>query len=504
MRLWNDYEGKIIAGLFPVEKLIRPEGRSAFFTTKNGSGKPAVLRLIEAINDETEILERWKAVAALNQTHLITFKQCGQTVIDGTPLIYAVMEPTVADLSEILQERTLSVDETRQVATSLVDALRSLHGSGFIHEHVEPANVLATSDHVKLRSDCIREAPEDHEEAAALRARDVHDLAAVLLQALTQSRTLVSNGHTLLPKPFDQIIRNGIAGTWTLDQIAATLTPPTVSPLPKPAARVANSAAVVAIPPVSSPPDVSGVASAASSASAASTSETAQFTTHGSKPLSRSVSPDQATLPLADYSPSAVAASLPPAAAHRSAPRPARAALDRVKLSLEADPKRKRLWIACSVAILVVLAALGWRSFHPTPDRPIVPISDMGSVPVGTAPVLTKPLAASTHGKPPASTQPSHSQPTNQPVAAPNGQPQWRVVAFTYNREDQAWQKAAALGRQHSFLRPEVFTPTGHAPFLVTVGGAMTREQAFAFKQKARNAGLPRDLYAQNYTGRSR
>jgi hypothetical protein len=73
------------------------------------------------------------------------------------------------------------------------------------------------------------------------------------------------------------------------------------------------------------------------------------------------------------------------------------------------------------------------------------------------------------------------------------------VVAYTYNREAQAQQKVEDLRKQHSSLNPEVFSPTGRAPYLVTVGGAMTREEANAFKQKARGAGLPRDLYAQNY-----
>jgi hypothetical protein len=72
-------------------------------------------------------------------------------------------------------------------------------------------------------------------------------------------------------------------------------------------------------------------------------------------------------------------------------------------------------------------------------------------------------------------------------------------VAFTFNHQDQAQQKADSLAKRDASLRPEVFTPSGHAPYLVTVGGPMTRDQAEAFKQKARNAGLPHDTYAQNY-----
>ena len=81
---------------------------------------------------------------------------------------------------------------------------------------------------------------------------------------------------------------------------------------------------------------------------------------------------------------------------------------------------------------------------------------------------------------------------------------QWRVVAFTYNHADQAQKKVETIAQQHADLRPEVFTPTGRAPYLVTVGGAMNRDQAFALVQQVRRLGLPRDTYAQNYGGKRR
>lgn len=85
------------------------------------------------------------------------------------------------------------------------------------------------------------------------------------------------------------------------------------------------------------------------------------------------------------------------------------------------------------------------------------------------------------------------------PPVATTGKTQWRVVAYTYNHEAQAQQKADAIRKQHPSLNPEVFSPNGRAPYLVTVGGPMSREDAESFKRKARGAGLPRDLYAQNY-----
>ncbi|MCU1320063.1 MAG: Serine/threonine kinase, partial [Edaphobacter sp.] len=68
--------------------------------------------------------------------------------------------------------------------------------------------------------------------------------------------------------------------------------------------------------------------------------------------------------------------------------------------------------------------------------------------------------------------------------------------------QDQAQQKVDLLAQRDAALHPEVFTPNGRAPYLVTVGGPMSREEAAAFKKKARAAGLPRDTYTQNYTTR--
>ena len=108
MELWNEYEGRSIDGLFPLERLIRPEGRSAFFTTTT-SGTSTVIRLIESHFDEDEILARWTGVSDLHQPNLLTLTRFGQAMMDETSLVYVVLEPAEADLSQILCERPLTL-----------------------------------------------------------------------------------------------------------------------------------------------------------------------------------------------------------------------------------------------------------------------------------------------------------------------------------------------------------------------------------------------------------
>ncbi|HEX3966583.1 MAG TPA: protein kinase, partial [Edaphobacter sp.] len=180
MNLWTEYEGRTIDGAYPLTKLIQPEGRSAFFSTSNGTGKPTVIRLIESHFDGDEILTRWRGVAALNHPNLVKLKRFGHVVVDETSLVYAVMEPVDANLGEMLRERRLTESETRQVAMNLLAAIETLHSNGFIHEHILPENVLAVGEEIKLRSDCIREALEG-EAGVELKRKDVRDYATVLL-----------------------------------------------------------------------------------------------------------------------------------------------------------------------------------------------------------------------------------------------------------------------------------------------------------------------------------
>jgi hypothetical protein len=202
---------------------LLPEGRSAFFSTSNGKGVPTVIRLIASHFDEEEILARWRGVEALGHPNILKIEQYGQLVLDDTTVVYAVFEPVDANLAEVIAGQRLTVAEATQLVSSLASALDVLHMHGFVHEHVEPANVFAVGEVVKLRGDCIRETPEGESGLEAKR-RDVHDLAVVLLRALTQAETLEAATRVRpLPAPFDEIVRNGLSGAWGLGQITAAL-----------------------------------------------------------------------------------------------------------------------------------------------------------------------------------------------------------------------------------------------------------------------------------------
>jgi serine/threonine protein kinase len=460
MDFWNDYEGKIIAENYPLEKLLYPEGRSGFFSTRNGTGNLAILRLTESLNDQREMLEQWQVVQRLNHPNLIGILKFGPTVVDEIPLVYAVLEPADATLAEILAERPMTVDETRQIATSVVAALTALHDNGLVHGHLEPASVRAVGETVKLRSDCVRKIQEDLD-AKKLKAADVKDLCLLLRQALTQQRSesLTSTVPTPLPIPFDRIVPNGIDGVWGLDEIAAALEP-----------RAAATAAAVAT----------------------------------------AVAPPRAAVP----EPVAPAAEAP-------RPAPARVGVEPIEpgspVSQREEPwsaappwwQGKLLWIA---ALVVLLAAIfGWRMLRSSTPRSAADSAPRASnpAPASTTPSTPTPQAAAPPApalpaKPPAASTSiaptSASRGTTHEGSAANEV--WRLVVFTYNRQSQAEAKVATIRAKHGSLNPEVFSPSGKAPFLVTLGGPMGRQDAAQLMKKARSEGFPRDSYVQNFTGK--
>ncbi len=523
MELWNDFEGKAVDGRFQLDHLIGPKGRSAYFTTKDETGAPAVIRLIESLNDEQEILARWRTVTGLKQEHLVEVLACGQTVLDGTHLVYAVMEPTDAELADVLRDRALTPDETRQVALDVADGLETLHSKGLVHQHIDAEHVLAKGETVKLRGDVVREAPEGAE-GAALRAKDVRDLSLLLSYALTRNRHF---GEARLPVPFEEVVRKGESGAWGLQAMSAAL-----RPIP-PASRPAPSATSAAKPAVA--PLRTGAASATRPAPSAGPA--APQVAPASTPA-RSPEAEAAVLPT-----SAASAALPNQAASQTARSPAPAAVasrlanqtagegeglaahlrsprapGRIVMDSAAEPKRTGLLLAvvAGFLLLVLLGIHFFRSSRTGQSRPVAQDASVAAtVPQRSADNRPSASNGASAPTPPQERQPAATEraragglkpevPSLTEAGAPSPAAQWRVVAFTYNHEQQAAEKVHAIAAKHPNLKPEVYSARGRAPYLVTLGGWMTREQAASVRSRARSDGLPLDVYMQNYREKNR
>jgi eukaryotic-like serine/threonine-protein kinase len=449
MQLWTDYEGVTIDGSFLLKKLLMPEGRSAFYTTSGPTGEPTVLRLIECHFDEEEILARWRCVDALNHPNFLKFERFGQTELDGHRVVYAVLEKVDANLAEVLDQGHLTVEDAAQLTSSLVAALDELHTHGFVHEHIEPRNIFALGSVVKLRSDCIREAPEG-EEGRVAKQRDVHDLAVVLLRALTQQASVEGIPAFALPAPFGQIIRNGLDGTWGLANMKAALERQFGAK--QPAAPKPENAAL---------PTAAVAAQKAADAAA-----------------KESVRPEaQLPLPLANEDRNTEAAR---ATVHEDA-------WGRKDTWDEAQsfPLRSR-WLGTGIAAALLLLCT-WALAHAWNTH---------RHKAAQAAAISQPAAPST--------QQTAASPAPKPViadlpASAASHAGWRVITYTYNHRAEAEKKVSTLANSHPELQPEVFSPSGNAPYLVSIGGVLDRDGAYALARRSRSLGLPHDTFAQNY-----
>ena len=479
MEVWTEYEGRTIDGAFPLTRLLRPEGSSAFFSTSNEAGLPRLIRLIESRSDEEDILSRWRGVAALDHPNILKLEEYGQVVIDETSLAYAVMEPVDANLGEVVSDQPLTLPETRQIAVSLSSVLEALHAHGFVHQKVQPGNVVAVGEVVKLQCDCICEAPEG-QRGRQLKQRDVHDLAVVLLQALTQEQTLeAATSHFPLPAPFDQIVTRGIRGEWGLTQIAAALEGTSI-PQDTPPGAVSLDARITARPHRSSPAPAETIQP--------NLFETISLPNQTPVSGANEVSAQSEEIQMAPFAPLSEVNEV---------------AAKSGEVEQEGLPSRIGPMAAVAAGLIVLLiVGLTWyflarRSAIPvsTPKAASAPAADTGAKDSTTA-------TASGAVKNPTNVAPLAAPVPQDKTAGPRDQ--WRVIAYTYRREAQANKKADTLAQRHPDLQPEVFRPIGDGPYLVTVGGAMGKDEAFAIASKVRHEGLPHDTYAQNYRSSDR
>ncbi len=469
MQLWTDYEGVTIDGAFPLKKLLLPEGRSAFFSTSGANGEPTVVRLIECHFDEEEILARWRCVEALNHPNFLKFERYGQVELDGGHVVYAVFEKVDANLAGVLDQGHLTVKDTAQLASSLVSALDVLHTNGFIHEHIEPRNIFAVGEVVKLRSDCIRETPEG-EEGRAAKERAIRELATVLLQALTQRQSLEGIPDTAVPPPFGQIIRNGLDGTWGLENIRAAL-------------EGKFSSAPAAEPePVNSTPTTRAVERTPSVVEQKAPST-------GANPSMRHEA--QLSLPLVDEDQRAEFAGV---TTRRNATirRPATSRRD--AWDEEESFSLRSRWAGAIGIFAALLLLLTWGLAHAWNAHRHKAAQADSAVSQSTA-QPAKHISTGSASRPVTAASPRESLPPS------TGQrTYWRVIAFTYNRKTDAEKKVSSLAHSHPELQPAVFAPRGHAPYLVAIGGVMDRDAAYDLARRARSLGLPHDTYAQNYS----
>src|SRR3984893_14290811 len=162
---WKRWEGRTVDRRFPLQSYLGGSGHSAVFLTvtqpSGSDSEKAAIKLIPAgAVDAKQQFLRWKAASELAHPNLIRILEAGRGELDSTELLYVVMEYAEENLAQILPERALTAEETRGMLPPILRALQFEHDKGFVHGHIQPSNILAVGDQVKLSSDALSMAGE--------------------------------------------------------------------------------------------------------------------------------------------------------------------------------------------------------------------------------------------------------------------------------------------------------------------------------------------------------
>jgi|SRR5208282_2909918 len=200
---WKRWEGRTVDRRFSLQTYLGGSDHSAVFLTRRGAGDSgqAAIKLIAAdVADAEKQLLRWNRISGLNHPNLIRLFEAGRCNFDGTALLYVVEEYAEENLAQILPERALTAEEARGMLPPILQALQFAHENGWVHGHIQPSNILAIGDQVKLSSDTLTQpgqpdggagstsdyAPPEAGTAAISAAGDVWQLGMTLVEVLTQ------------------------------------------------------------------------------------------------------------------------------------------------------------------------------------------------------------------------------------------------------------------------------------------------------------------------------
>jgi TonB family protein len=258
--------GQVVAGKFRLGQFVGGSERSSVFLVDYDGQEvqKAAIKLIPAdAVDAAAQIARWKQAAKLSHPHLIRLLDMGRCEMDGKSMLYVVMEYAEENLSVVVKRRPLAPAEARALLAPVVDALAYVHGKGFVHCRLKPANIMADDDLLKISSDGLCRIGEsagsmkpgayDPPEAAGGRispAGDVWSLGMTLAEALTQRLPVwerTNQGEAALPsnlpEEFADLVRHCLRRDpqmrWSVADIAARLegnspTPPKeIAPSPQ-------------------------------------------------------------------------------------------------------------------------------------------------------------------------------------------------------------------------------------------------------------------------------
>jgi serine/threonine protein kinase len=251
--MWNKWIGQVVDHKYQLQQYLGTTDHSVVFLAEfhDPEVRQAAIKFVSAGFSESEQqIATWKEAAQLSHPHLIRIYGAGACKIEDMDLLYVAMEYAEENLGQVLPHRALVAEETKEMLSSIVDALMYLHDRDLVHGHVKPSNVLASGELLKLSSDALSTAGEVREmrrersaydapelpAAPYTPAADVWSLGVTLLEALTQQPAVLpfnENADPVIPPtvrdPYLEIAQHTLRRNprlrWSIGQLAEQLNP---------------------------------------------------------------------------------------------------------------------------------------------------------------------------------------------------------------------------------------------------------------------------------------
>ncbi len=530
---WKSLAGTTLDGGYELKEIVQADQSTATLRVRvlgDYTLKALARFYVVEKSAAQEQVTIWQTVHWLEQkTNLSAPLGAGRLLLNGLTIAYLVFQVPDETLADAIRSRALAPEEALEVLRSAARGLSELHAAGFVHGCVSPEEILAIGDTIRCSTEGVRRvdtpsgiskkpvrylAPESSGQNVTA-ASDVWCLGATLFEVVTQKKyepRLFQEAENLR-HPFGVLTACCLdpdpekrCKLSDLDRISKSKPP---APKPKPPITPVSEEAQPSQPQALTRTAAAGAAGGLSTpqrvivapqqSSDGSTNARAEGLAESAQPL-----------------PSSAQFVSKPPAAPIAMETPLKGGQAAAKKTREEDEQvsGRRGWIYALAGFIVIFFLL-W--FFRTPSHRATPPSSTPA-PHATPPPQTPAAANSSAQKTawptktltppgtpearpaPSSTSGASPAPAN---AAAEGQPRpfWRVILYTYNRQQDANAKAQDLAAKRPDLRATVFSPNGNAaPYLVVAGGQMTRQEAASLRLRALREGMPRDSYLQNFS----
>src|SRR5579863_21306 len=154
---WQLWDGRIVNGKYRLRQFLGETAEMAVYLTEV-NGSTALLKLLAANAPQARSqVASWKLAVQFSHPNLVRVFETGLWHADDDhDMQFAAMENCEESLDAVLRQRPLTPAEGRPMLVPLLDALKYLHQHSVAHGQLNPANILAIGDQLKLSADHLR------------------------------------------------------------------------------------------------------------------------------------------------------------------------------------------------------------------------------------------------------------------------------------------------------------------------------------------------------------